>query len=347
MLPRLPQVLAEGTGRSPSPYPLANVTDPATGGEGSAALCLDRLHELQLAVLDVVKTVGGQRGVAVLVDVVRTENAVTALRVLEQLRPDGLTVVGLVASGLERVEGQLHGLVAVDGVRVRLVHAVLRLEVLEELRGFLDALLLELLRAERRDRHLGAGADVRRDAAFLRVGERRLGDAVRSVELARRACRRHVLEHLDVVLAGHARADEAVGLDLRRKRAVVRGVLVRSIVALNGQTDILRRALDVLRETRAVGGLVVEDVDGLAAVLLHDGRQGRALDRVRRDDARVRALLGRVVLVRLAGLRARIVRGQSDVGVRRADLRDVRLVQDRQRDLRTTGVAPTEVEDRS
>src|SRR5215210_7091490 len=135
----------------------------------SAALGLDRLHELQLTVLDLVETVVRQRGVAVLVDVVRAENAVATLRVLQELLAHRLTVVGLAASGLQRVERQLHGLVAVDGVRVRLVRAVLRAEVVEELLRLLDALLLELLRAERCDRHLVAGADVRRDAALLRV----------------------------------------------------------------------------------------------------------------------------------------------------------------------------------
>src|SRR5215216_327601 len=295
--------LAEGDGPEARPqFPLANVTDPAVRIEGSAALGLDRLHELQLTVLDLVETVVRQRGVAVLVDVVRTENAVATLGVLQQLLPHRLTVVGLVASALQRVERQLHGLVAVDGIRVRLIDAVLRLERVEELLRLLDTLLLELLGAERGDRDLGAGADVRRDAALLRVGERRLGDAVRSVELAVRASRRHVLVHLDVVLAGHARADEAVSLDLRRERAVVRRVLVRSVVAFHLQSDILRRALDVLRETRAVGGLVIEDVDGLAAVLLHDGRERRTLDRVRGHDARIRLLLSRVVLVRLARL---------------------------------------------
>src|SRR5215212_8323679 len=134
-------------------YPLANVTDPATGGEGSAAPGLNRLHELELTGLDVVETVVGKRGVAVLVDVVLAQNAVATLRVLEELLAHRLAVIGLVADRLQRIEGQLHGLVAVDGIRVRLVHVVRRLEVAEELRSRLDALLLELRRAQRRDRH--------------------------------------------------------------------------------------------------------------------------------------------------------------------------------------------------
>src|SRR5215212_10267580 len=110
-LPNFPQGVSGGDGPSgPSPFPLANVTDPAFRIEGSAALGLDRLHELQLSGLDRVETVVGQRGVTVLVDVVRPQDAVAALRVLEKLLPDGLTVVGLVASGLKRVQGELHRL---------------------------------------------------------------------------------------------------------------------------------------------------------------------------------------------------------------------------------------------
>src|SRR4029079_792762 len=152
--------------------PLANVTDLATSRERSAALRLNCLHELELTVPDVVETVVAERGVAVLVDVVLAQNAVATLRVLEELLAHRLAVIGLVAYCLQRVEGQLHGLLAVYGIRVRLVHVVRRLEVAEELRSRLDALLLELRRAERRDRHLRASAHVRRNAALLRIGER-------------------------------------------------------------------------------------------------------------------------------------------------------------------------------
>ena len=72
----------------------------------------------------------------------------------------------------------------------------------------------------------------------------------------------------------------------------------------------------------------------------------RALDRVLGHHAGVRARLGRVVLVGLARIGTGLVRGQTDRGVGRGDLRDAGLVQDRQRDLRTTGVELAEVEDR-
>src|SRR3712207_7943665 len=51
-------------------------------------------------------------------------------------------------------------------------------------------------------------------------------------------------------------------------------------------------------------------------------RSRGTLDGVTRDGAGVRAGLGRVVLLRLARLGARLVGGQADVGVGRRDLRD-------------------------
>src|SRR5215210_2196893 len=108
-----------------------------------------------------------------------------------------------------------------------------------------------------------ASANVGGNAALLRVRERLLGDAVRSVQLRVRSCGGHVLEHLDVVLTGHATAHEAVGLHLRGEGAVVRRVLVRAVVALDLQALSLRGQLDVASEACAVRGLVVEDVDAL------------------------------------------------------------------------------------
>ena len=59
--------------------------------------------------------------------------------------------------------------------------------------------------------------------------------------------------------------------------------------------------LVVRRDAEAVGLLVVEDEDLLAAELLREQRVGRALEVVGRDDADVVPLAGRVVLVGLAG----------------------------------------------
>ena len=110
---------------------------------------------------------------------------------------------------------------------------------------------------------------------------------------------------------------------------------------------LLERVLDVLGEAGAVDLLVVGDGDVLAAVLGHDRRQGRALDRVLRDDAQVVALTRRVVLLGLARLGARLVRGQADRGVRGRDLRDRRLslVEDRHRDRRGARVELADVGD--
>src|SRR5215210_6960639 len=90
--------------------------------------CLDGLVELQLATLDRVDAVVRQRGVAVLVERVRAEHALAVLGLEERLE-DVLLLAG--AGALDRVQRQAHGLVAVDGVRVRVLVAVLLLEVRE------------------------------------------------------------------------------------------------------------------------------------------------------------------------------------------------------------------------
>ena len=121
------------------------------------------------------------------------------------------------------------------------------------------------------------------------------------------------------------------GLGLLRQRAVVGRVLVDRLVGGDRQALRLGRGLDVARQARAVDLLVVEQLHLGAAVLLHQRRQRGALDRVLGDDAGVGALPRRVVLVRLTGRRARLVRGQADGRVGRADLRDAGLVEDRDR----------------
>ena len=95
----------------------------------------------------------------------------------------------------------------------------------------------------------------------------------------------------------------------------------------------------------AVDLLVVEDVGARAALLLGEGGQRRALVGVLGQHARVGALAGRVVLVRLAGLGAGVVGGDADRGVARADLGDAGLVEDRQRDRRRAGVELADVAD--
>ena len=104
--------------------------------------------------------------------------------------------------------------------------------------------------------------------------------------------------------------------------------------------------LDVLGEARAVDLLVVQDRRVRAAVLRHHGGQSGALDGVLGHDPQVVARAGRVVLVGLALLGAGLVRGQAHGGVRRADLGDRHLVQDRDRDRARARVELADVGDR-
>ena len=152
----------------------------------------------------------------------------------------------------------------------------------------------------------------------------------------------HCLHAVRLDLAG---VDEAVRLDLRRQRPVVGRLRIDAVVALDLDALLRRDHHDVASEARAVRGLGVPDTHGRAAGLLGGRHERRSLDRVLRHDSRVRALAGRVVLVRLARLGARLVGGQADVRVRRADLRDPSLVEDRDRDLRDAGVVLADVAD--
>src|SRR6476659_6890692 len=120
---------------------------PGTGGavRDSAAppefLCLwlgglrlDDLVEDELAADDAISSVIRQRGVATTVDRVLAEHRVAVLD-LEERVDDGLLVVALVPGVLDGQQGDLHRLVAVDRVGLRVL-AELLLERLEEvLRG--------------------------------------------------------------------------------------------------------------------------------------------------------------------------------------------------------------------
>src|SRR3712207_967622 len=94
-----------------------------------SGLRLDRLVEGQLAVLDLVDAVVGERDVAVLVHRVRPKDALAVLRGEERLQHLG-TITR--AGPLDRVEDQPRGLVAVDRVRGGRRVAVLLLVLLEE-----------------------------------------------------------------------------------------------------------------------------------------------------------------------------------------------------------------------
>ena len=92
--------------------------------------------------------------------------------------------------------------------------------------------------------------------------------------------------------------------------------------------------------------LVVQDRRVRAAVLRHHGGQSGALDGVLGHDPQVVARAGRVVLVGLALLGAGLAGGQAHGGVRRADLGDRHLVQDRDRDRARARVELADVGDR-
>ena len=182
---------------------------------------------------------------------------------------------------------------------------------------------------------------------LLRVREARLADAVRAVQLGVRKRRRHVLVDLDRAVGGDAREQEAVhagGLQAVGVGAVVRRVLLDARVA---SLEVRRLGVedDDAGEACAVGLLVVGDRDRRAAVVLELLDERGGLDLVARHDARVVALAGRVVLVRLARLGARLARGEARVRVRRRDHAETGLVEDRDRDRRGARVELTDVGD--
>jgi hypothetical protein len=105
--------------------------------------------------------------------------------------------------------------------------------------------------------------------------------------------------------------------------------------------------LDVAGKAGPVDLLVVQDRDLAAAVLVHHRGQRGPLDGVLRHDSQVVALARRVVLLGLALVRARLVRGQADRGVRGAHLRDRDLVQNWDRDRAGARVELADVRDRA
>src|SRR3954451_23511767 len=127
---RLPQA---GVNQSPG---AGHATRPGSSKSrcpGPLLLSLDHLVERQRAALDLVHAVVGDRRVAGAVDAVGAEDALAVLRV-EDLLEHLVTVVPLAARLLDRVEDERHRLVAVDGVRIRVRVARIRLlEVREEL----------------------------------------------------------------------------------------------------------------------------------------------------------------------------------------------------------------------
>src|SRR5215208_4197603 len=180
-------------GRTDRPAPFYRVT--AT--RRSAGLGLHRLLVLQLAAVDRVHAVVGERGVAVLVDVVGAEHRLTTLRG-EQCVDHLLTIRAVRPELLAGVDDQLHGLVPVDGIWVGILLTVLGREVVEELL----ALRRVLVRRQGRDSDLHLARDIGGDTALLGIGEAGLGNSVRPVELGVRHGRGNVLVQLDCAVRG-------------------------------------------------------------------------------------------------------------------------------------------------
>jgi hypothetical protein len=305
---------------------------------GSFDLRLDHLVEHQLATFGPVSAVVAQRGVTVRIDVVLAQRALATLRREERVEH----CLAIVATLRDRVADDGHRLVAVHGVRVDLVLRlpVLGLEVLVELlagRG-------QLVRRQRRRRQVRHLLHVRRDL----LGEVHRRDAVGPEQLGVRHRRVEVLVELRCVVVDDAAGEDGVRpglLDLGGQRPVVRRLAVPGVRSRDLDTELLRSGLRVLRDALAVHLGVVEDVHALDALVVHPLREGGTLDGVDRHDARVVALAGRVVLVRLAGLRAGAALGQAEGGVGRADMRDPGLVGDRDRDGGRAGVELADVGD--
>src|SRR4051812_23753604 len=208
------------------PQPRAEIPEPTRGFAGPGALIGkelaaeraavavllegDRLVVGELAVLDEEPAELVGRDVAVLVDRVRAEDRLLALR-LKDLVDDRLAVVAFVAGALHRTHQQAHRLVPVDRVRLGLPPAVLGLEVLEELLAF-GRIVLGIDRADGDVRVL---LRIRRQLAR----ERGLRNAVRTEHLDPRVSSPDVLVKLDPVRRRDAAEEEgirAAGLDLLR-----------------------------------------------------------------------------------------------------------------------------------
>ncbi len=241
--------------------------------------------------------------------------------------------------GPDRVDHDLCGLCAVDRVRVDRLAAEPRQEVLGEGRS----LALELV-----DRHAG-DAEEHPGRRLAGLVDRLLGrEPVRCEQLDGAVVRAEhghlVLDHLGAVLVDQATEEDGVCagcLDRVEERLVAGGLRIPGGEPGDLDAEVLRRVAGVRRDAEAVRLLVVQDVEALDALRLHELGHGRALVGVVRDDAGVVARARRVVLVGLGGVAARPALGQADVRVRRRHHRDAAarsVVQDRDDDGGAAGV---------
>src|SRR5262245_17250347 len=287
----------------------------------------NRLERVELARLLLIDRDRRQARVALVVDGERPEDPVRDLQPEEVLRDRRPGTVGLG----DGVEHDVHRLSSVLGVRVRS-----RPDLVAEVRDERLALALQARRRLTGDAHVGAveGRTVRlRIREPVRRDQRRVGNA-----------RLEVLDQLCTVVADDSAEEDPVRagrLDRVRERLVARLLRIPALEARHRQAELIRRTAERRRDAEAVRLLVVEDEDLLEPDLLGVHRIRRPLDLVVRDNAGVVPRAGRVVLVRLTGLRAGAGRREPGTRVRRAHHAQrarVRTVQHRDDDLRAPGV---------
>src|SRR5829696_81314 len=282
--------------------------------------------ELELAALDRLDRELREGSVAVLIEAPGAEGALVVLGgedLLHHGLPIGHLAAGLLGGLLDRVEHHVGRLVGVGGVRLDGV--VVRLLVgLDELLTLFGELALRQ----------AAEGDVDTLRGVARLGEELVHeDAVRTDKgdlIVAHPGPDLVLDELGRVVLDDAAEVDGVGVglcDLVHKRTVVGRRTVYTLAADDVDALVLRGLLELVGEALAVGLLVVEDVDGLEALVQHQRDAGLALLVVGHDHAGVVALARRVVLLRLVRLTARL--GQADVGVRGADHAEPGLVEDR------------------
>src|SRR4028118_642395 len=281
--------------------------------------------ERELAAFDGLDGELGEARVALLVEAPGPEHTLEVLGG-EDLFDDRLALrhpAGLVGGPLDGVEHHVGRLVGVCGVGLDLV-VVLALVGLHELLALGGELALRQA-AEGDVDALGRVAGL----AEKLVHEDAVGADEEDLVVGHPGADL-VLDELGGVVLDDAAEVNGVRLrlgDLVHQRAVVGGRAVDALATQDLDALLLGGLLELVGEALAVGLLVVEDVDGLHALLHHERGAGLALLVVGHDHAGVVALAGRVVLVRLVGLAAGLC--QADVGVGRADHRKARLVEGR------------------
>src|ERR671912_1692959 len=315
----IPSITAAERVLVPSPVviqgPHSGTGDRNFSGPRSLVVPVDRLHVagidgalvLELAVLDPLDRELRKGRVAVLVEAPRAEDAVVVLGgedLLQHRLAGDLAILGGPLYGVEHHVGRLVCVCGV-GLDIIVVPALV----------FLDELLT--LRGELALRQSSEG-DV--DALCSRSGlgeecveEDAVGSDKEDVVVAHAGPDLVFDELGGVVLYDATEVDGVGGLlgDLVHHRTEVGSGGVDALTAYDLYTEFIRALLHLIGEALSVGLLVVEDINGLDAFLLHQEGASLALLVVGHDHAGVVALTRRVVLLRLVGLTTGL--GQADV----------------------------------